>query len=140
MHFPTFDDIVILNRLAVTRDGCSFYPPYNMSEANAARLRSLLEKAEFPPISHEMYEGVENLAALLCYDIATSHLFLDGNKRTAMAALLGFLRVNELDYLASEREIEEMGWRLADRQATGITREELADWVRMIAARAKPAA
>lgn len=136
MYFPSFEDVVALNRATVLREGGSVYSINNMSEGNAGRLQGILEKAEYPPVDHEMFEGVENIAALLGFDIATGHLFIDGNKRTAMGVLLGFLRVNEVPYLTTERETKEIGWKLADRQASGITREDLADWVRMIVARA----
>ncbi len=139
MYFPSFEDVVALIRATVLREGGSVYSVNNMSEANAGRLRGILEKAEFPPVSHEMFEGAENVAALLGFDIATGHLFIDGNKRTAMGVLLGFLRVNEMSYLTTERETMGMGWKLADRQSSGVTREDLADWVRMIVARASPA-
>lgn len=139
MYFPSFEDVVALNRATVLREGGSVYSTYNMSEGNAGRLRGILKKAEFPPITHEMFEGPENVAALLGFDIATGHLFIDGNKRTAMGVLLGFLRVNEVPYLTTEREAKEIGWKLADRQSSGMTREDLADWVRVIVARANPA-
>lgn len=75
MVFPSIEDITYLNRLLVLRYGGNFTPPHNMTEDNYERLRSLLEHIEFPPIQHESFEGVENLAAMLGFDLATRHLF-----------------------------------------------------------------
>lgn len=50
--------------------------------------------------------------------------------------MLMFIRANGLQYEASDKEIETIGLRLADRQASGVTREDVADWVRMIVRRA----
>ncbi len=47
--------------------------------------------------NYEYYEGVDNvfaLAAMYCIAIARGHVFLDGNKRTAINATYVFLKEN----------------------------------------------
>jgi death-on-curing protein len=74
-------------------------------------------------------EGADlfHLAASYAYGIARNHVFLDGNKRTALAVSLTFLDRNGWDIVA-EKEDEYMTFlRLAEG---ALTEEELAAWFR----------
>jgi death-on-curing protein len=103
------------------------------SEGKAAdqlRSRSGLEGALGRPMSHAAY-GEADLAAqaaVLAHGIAEGQHFVEGNKRTALAALLTFLRVNGYDIEASQEE--RAGWIL--RLAEGGSVEELAGVLRLV--------
>jgi death-on-curing protein len=58
------------------------------------------------PAMHARYEGADLAiqAAVLARGIAEGQYFVDGNKRTALAACLTFLRVNGYDVKATQRE------------------------------------
>jgi death-on-curing protein len=59
--------------------------------------RELVESACDRPHNHWAYDGVEDvvsLAAILLFGIAANHAFLQGNKRTAFAAMSFFLEDN----------------------------------------------
>jgi death-on-curing protein len=62
------------------------------------RERGLLESAVAAPMmavfGEELYKSNYNKAAAYLFYIAKNHAFLDGNKRTAVAATLTFLRAN----------------------------------------------
>ena len=62
------------------------------------RERSLLESAVAAPMmavfGEELHKTIYNKAAAYLFYIAKNHAFLDGNKRTASAAALAFLRAN----------------------------------------------
>ena len=62
------------------------------------RERGLLESALAAPMmavfGEELHKTVYNKAAAYLFYIAKNHAFLDGNKRTAAAAALAFLRAN----------------------------------------------
>ena len=63
------------------------------------RERGLLESALAAPMmavfGEELYKTIYNKAAAYLFYIAKNHAFLDGNKRTAAASALSFLRANE---------------------------------------------
>ena len=63
------------------------------------RERGLLESALAAPMmavfGEELHKSVYNKAAAYLFYIARNHPFLDGNKRTASAAALAFLRANQ---------------------------------------------
>ncbi len=57
----------------------------------------LVESAVYAPVHHRLYTGtgdVLTLAIRLCLAIARNHGYLDGNKRTATAAMIEFLYLN----------------------------------------------
>ncbi|HEY5072065.1 MAG TPA: type II toxin-antitoxin system death-on-curing family toxin [Caulobacteraceae bacterium] len=69
----------------------------NPGEPHQLLDRGLLESACARPKNHWHYNGVddvEKLATLLLFAIAENHAFLQGNKRTGFAAMVGFLGAN----------------------------------------------
>lgn len=64
----------------------------------------LLGSACAKPVNHWAYgeRDVANLATALLFGIARNHPFQQGNKRTAFAAMIGFLRLNGYAFLASD--------------------------------------
>ena len=57
-------------------------------------LLSLCERPKTSFGGKQMYPSVFAKAGVLCESLATYHVFVDGNKRTALAAATRFLHVN----------------------------------------------
>lgn len=93
----------------------------------------LLESAVMRPQMAAYYEGADLIrqAALLAVGISQSQAYLDGNKRTAFAALRHFLALNGLDFtetsLAVARQIELVAERTDSLDAATARFE---DWLR----------
>lgn len=69
----------------------------------------LSSSAERPRTSyggHELYKTVFEKAGALLHSLAMNHVFMDGNKRTAIVSTARFLYVNGYDLTASNKEIE----------------------------------
>ena len=64
------------------------------------RDRGALESALGRPMNRWHYENADmaQLAAAYVFGIARNHPFVDGNKRTAFAALMVFLRLNGIPF------------------------------------------
>ena len=64
------------------------------------RDRGALESALGRPMNRWHYENADmaELAAAYAFGIARNHSFVDGNKRTAFAALMVFLRLNGIPF------------------------------------------
>jgi death-on-curing protein len=85
----------------------------NEGERHILRDMGLLESACDKPRNIWTYEGQDDAAVLatsLCFGIARNHPFEQGNKRTAFAAMVGFLaangfRLNLLDDRACSQSI-----------------------------------
>jgi death-on-curing protein len=82
----TADEISEINRALMGRTG----------EPHAVRDRPGLEGAAARPINHWVYgeQSVARLAAYLLLGVAHDHPFIQGNKRTALIAADGFLKLN----------------------------------------------
>lgn len=55
-----------------------------------------------------LHETIFEMAAAYLYGICRNHPFVDGNKRTATAAALAFLRMNDIRVHASEDDFYEL--------------------------------
>ena len=81
------------------------------------------------PTNTTAYEdGTSDLAEFapkLAFGLVSNHVFLDGNKRTALLASLTFLRVNGKKFTASESEIAAL---LIDTANHELSEDELIHW------------
>ena len=64
--------------------------------------------------AHYEQADIASQAAALAHGIAETQPFIDGNKRTALAAMLTFIAVNGYDLLASQEERADWILRLND--------------------------
>ena len=94
------------------------------------RDKGLLESALARPLN--VYEYIENpslyhLAAAYGFGIASNHPFIDGNKRAAFYASVGFLKLNGIDLDATEADA---AFTFISLAAGELEEEELATWLR----------
>ncbi len=88
----------------------------------------MLESALGRPQNRFAYEGgdLSTLAAAYAYGIAKNHPFVDGNKRAALLAVIVFLGLNGIDFVADNAEAVVMIRGLASGE---IAEEGLARWI-----------
>jgi len=93
------------------------------------RDETLLESALARPQNLFLYSdthmSIPRMAAAYAYGIATNHPFVDGNKRTALAASQTFLILNGYIFSGDYAEEYEIFYNLA---AGKIDEETLAQW------------
>lgn len=65
-----------------------------------------------------LHETLFEMAAALLYGICRKHPFLDGNKRTAVAASLTFLEMNGIEIIADEDDFYALVIGLAEGRVT----------------------
>lgn len=97
------------------------------------RAGGLLASAVARPQNLSVYEknaSVASLAAAHAWGLLRNHPFLDGNKRTALAAMVVFLELNGWELSCSEAEETAMVLRAA---AGEIAEPAWIDWVRRCA-------
>ena len=93
------------------------------------RDEGLLESALARPINTFEYTpepSLVELAAAYGFGIAYNHPFIDGNKRVAFYASVGFLRINDVIVNAGEADAAVTFLALA---AGELSEEELASWL-----------
>lgn len=96
--------------------------------ADHLRNRDGLESALARPATYAHYEDADPAlqATVLAHSIAEGQLFIDGNKRTALVAMLTFLEINGFRVEATDPELA--GWILSF--STGATPEDVAKLLR----------
>lgn len=60
-----------------------------------------------------LYTTIPEMAACYLYHLVKNHPFQDGNKRTALAVALMFVRINKVDVTVTAHELELFVWQLA---------------------------
>ena len=73
-----------------------------------------------------MYPKKKKKAARLCYGLVKNHLFIDGNKRIGVHAMLVFLALNRIELEYSQEELYTIILKIASSQATI---EDLSTWI-----------
>ncbi len=99
-------------------------------EVSGLRVAGLLASAVARPQNLAAYgrtTSVASLAAAYAWGLLRNHPFLDGNKRTALAAMVVFLELNGWELSCSEAEETAMVLRAA---APEITEHAWTEWVR----------
>ena len=88
-----------------------------------------LESALGRPQNRWAYEqgDLASLAAAYAFGIARNHPFVDGNKRMGLLALVTFLGLNGIDFVADEAEAAVI---IRDLAAGLVNEEGLARWIR----------
>lgn len=104
-------DVIALHEAMMLKFGS---PPAGL------RTEGGLESAIMRPRMAATYEDADLLrqAALLAIGISQAQAFLDGNKRTAFAAMDVFLRINGLAYAGDPIELAQQLERVAERTGT----------------------
>jgi len=96
------------------------------------RDRGLLESAVAQPQATfdgvYLYVTLFDKAAALGFSLSKNHPFVDGNKRVAAVAVDTYLRLNGLELVAAQPEVEMYFLGIADGS---LTRNDLADWLKV---------
>ncbi|MBS1814254.1 MAG: type II toxin-antitoxin system death-on-curing family toxin [Acidobacteria bacterium] len=93
---------------------------------DGALLDSALHRARNISAYSEETPTIFQLAAAYGYGIAKNHPFVDGNKRTALAICIGFLRINGIIVRAPQIEMYKVFYGLA---AGHESEASLATWL-----------
>lgn len=123
--YPDLQHIIAMHDVMIKRFG----------GIKGLRDQHLLESAVSQPAQNvfgeELFPDVPSKSAAYAYYISENQPFLDGNKRTAVATALTFLRLNGYDLKIPVAEANKVLYdtimRVANRQ---MTRDELIEWFR----------
>ena len=106
--FLTLDEILAIQAEQIQRYGGT----------EGLRDRRLLESAIAMPAAtyagEFLHPTLFEMAAAYLFHLCNNHPFLDGNKRTALAACLAFLWLNDLEVVTDPDEIADLVLGVAD--------------------------
>ncbi len=121
MKYLTFREVLMLHDAAITIYGGS----KGIRDQRLIKSALARPRAEFE--GHEAYSDVFSKAAVLLEGLAKNHGFIDGNKRTALAATAVFLKRNRFKLKTSSRELVKQVMLVANSLSSV---EETAAWLR----------
>ncbi len=124
----TLDEIVEINRQQIEFFGGLFLPPENFH--NRSSLEYALESLDAEVFGQPMCPTLADKAALLGFTIIQSHVFHDGNKRTALSSIRVLLLLNGLDLDLETDTVDQIALdyciEIADSRRT---KEDFSDWI-----------
>jgi len=118
--YLTADQVLDLHAEALTLGG-------GEGLLSAHLLHSAIAQPEQTAFGEDAHPTIPEKAAAYGFFLASNHPFLDGNKRTAEAAMLVFLELNGFDFVEDQDRIADRFEQLA---AGGIDQGMFFDWVR----------
>jgi len=97
-------------------------------------LVSAVERPKMRYAGKELYKGVFQKAAV-CFDsLVRHHVFIDGNKRTAVVSSARFLFINGYELMAGSKEVEKFALRVVSKKPDI---KEIAAWFKKNSKRVK---
>lgn len=90
-------------------------------------LESALARPRAAMAHFEAYPDIFMKAAVLGHSLIKNHPFIDGNKRTAVVAMLYFLNKNKITLDIASNELLNLALAIAD---SSLLEREIANWLR----------
>lgn len=119
--FLSLEDVMALHQDQINTYGGS---------PGVRELGLLLSAIEMPKASFGgqfLHEDLCMMSAAYLFHIVQNHSFIDGNKRTGLAATIAFMRFNKLKLVADHDSLTEMVLDVAQGR---LTKEEIAQFLR----------
>jgi death-on-curing protein len=120
VEYLTLEEVLVIHRRVIQRTGGSGgLRDLGLLESAVARLQASFDE-------EDLYPDRWSKAAALMHSLIKNHPFVDGNKRTAIAATGIFLELNGHSLTVSNEEMVDF----TERAATGgIELEAMATWL-----------
>lgn len=121
MRYLTAEELLVLHALVVDEFGGSH------GVRDIELLKSIIHKPRSSFGGKDLYPTLHQKAATLCEAIVNYHVFVDGNKRTALIAVARFLAVNDYELTATNKAVEKA---ILDVATKKMDTEVLARWLK----------
>ncbi len=103
MEYLKKEDFTLINRMTIEAHGGNFVPPSNFLHEDA--LDYLVDAVKAEMFGEPLYPKLHQKVGLYMFNIITSHVFQDGNKRTGLEAALLFLRLNNYQLISQLKKV-----------------------------------
>jgi death-on-curing protein len=100
MKYLTAEQVLFLHARLISETGGSH------GVRDVGMLQSAVLRPQTTFEDQDLYPDIFSKSAALMHSLIQNHPFLDGNKRTAIAAAVLFLRINEYKFVATNQEVE----------------------------------
>ena len=124
MKYLTVKDVILLHNLAID----------NFGGSHGLRDLGLLESAVMRPQAsfggQDLYKTIFLKTAALLHSLLLNHVFVDGNKRTAMFSAMTFLELNGYTFNAPQKEVVRVALWIENQKPS---LEEIGGWLKKYA-------
>ena len=121
MRYLSAEEILVLHSLVIEQYGGS----HGVREIEL--LKSVAHKPQSTFGGSDLYPALWDKAATLCEALVNYHVFVDGNKRTALIAAARFLAINGHEFTATNSQAEKVIYDVAEKK---IDSTKLAVWLK----------
>jgi death-on-curing protein len=121
MHYLAAEEILSIHLEVIREFGGTF------GLLDSERLRSCAETPQQTMFGDELYSDLVSKAAILFLLLIKNHPFLDGNKRTAVLALLEFLERNGHSLATNNDELFQF---TLDVATSALDKDAIGAWIR----------
>lgn len=119
-NYLTAEEVLVLHSLVIEETGGA----HGVREIEL--LESLIQRPKATMGGVELYAGLSMKAAVFCEALVNYHVFVDGNKRTALISLSRFLHINGRTLSATNDEFVVTMVAIADKS---MAVEEIVKWI-----------
>lgn len=112
MFLIDFDELLFIHDRIIDASGGA----KGVRDENA--IRSAIARPHQTAFGQEIHDDIYKKAAAILDSIANNHGFIDGNKRTAMAAASYFLYVHNINLLITNQEYEDFMLKVVNEKPT----------------------
>lgn len=121
MRYLTVRELLLIHSLLIDESGGS----HGVRDRNG--IEAVIVLPQQSAFGKELYPTLFKKAAVYIRGIIQSHPFVDGNKRTGMAAANAFLELNGYEIVARRGEIYHFALRVAKEH---LSLETIEQWIR----------
>lgn len=129
LNYPSIEDIIDANKKLIYQTGGNIDGAGHFHNENS--LKWVLDAIQYPLFGVDHYPTISEKASLLAWTIIDGHVFIDGNKRTGLISMMGFLEQNGFYISASENQLFDIATKIATATNCGYTRKQLEIWLRL---------
>lgn len=120
MRYVTIEEVVKINEDILDTEPATI--------RDVGLLASAVDRPAQVVFGADAYPTLHDKAAALMESICLNHAFIQGNKRTAVVAVIHFLNWNGYDLRAEQMELVDITLDVVEHR---IDREKLAEWIEM---------
>lgn len=118
-------DLIFLNEALITR----YSPNEPVGVLDKASLNMIVNLPQLDVFGQEMYESLFDKAMIFFVQLIKKHCFVNANKRTAVYALIKFLRLNGYSLLADVTELVDFAVEVAVKPLSDENMKKWSKWI-----------
>lgn len=123
--YLTEEQLVSINKMVIEK----YSPLENSRLVSPSALNMIINLPEQYVLGKELYPTLMEKATVLFVQLIKKHVFENANKRTAVFALVAFLKLNQIKLTVSTKELVDFTVLIATNPLTDDSFKEYCEWL-----------